>query len=169
MRIIDVLIGLPGVGKTTFARNFVISNPEWMIITLDAIREMLYGCYVYKDSDQAMVQRIAGFIVRQIAQSGRNAILDDTVMVLTKASRKELISSLRAMFYAERVQIRAIVFNYDLEICLNKRLADPRGVSSQQWKRVITDMVQEFEPVSKSEGFDKITYIDSTMKGKDLI
>lgn len=165
MKTVDVLIGLPGAGKTEYAKSFVISNPDWMIITLDAIREMLYGRYVYKDSDQSMVQRIAGFIVGQIAKSGRNVILDDTVLILTKASRKELIMSLRAMFYSEGIVIRAIVFNYDFDICLNRRLRDPRGVSSYQWKQVITELMRQYEPVYESEDFDKISFIDSTMKG----
>lgn len=164
MCIVDVLIGLPGAGKTSYARNFVITNPDWMIITLDAVREMLYGRYVYNDTDQSMMQLIAGFIVKQVVQSGRNAIIDDTVMVLTKAARRELILSLRALLYTEKIQIRAIDFSYDFEICLNRRIAEPRGVSAIHWKKVISEMVQQFEPISEFEGFDEIISIDSTIK-----
>lgn len=161
MRTFDLLIGLPGAGKTTYAKNFVNDNPGWMIVTLDAIREMLYGKYVYNDSDQAMVQRMAGFIVSEIAKSGRDAIVDDTVMVLTKAARKELVLSLRTKFYKEDISIRAIVFKYQLDICLNRRLAEPRGVSPWRWKKVVSELFRTFEPVSEFEGFDEILYIDS--------
>ncbi|HEX2958324.1 MAG TPA: AAA family ATPase, partial [Chitinispirillaceae bacterium] len=93
MQTIDILIGLPGAGKTTYARNYTANNPGWMIISVDNIREMLYGKYHYDEKDQLLVQRITGRTVKEILRYGYDLIIDDSILILTKAARRELVCS----------------------------------------------------------------------------
>ncbi|HEX2957575.1 MAG TPA: hypothetical protein VHO70_12130, partial [Chitinispirillaceae bacterium] len=82
-------------------------------------------------------------------------------LILTKAARRELVCSIRSMFYGKVIKIRAIDFKYRLDICLNRRLAEPRGVSKDHWERVITQMMEAFESMIDNELFDEVLFVDS--------
>jgi predicted kinase len=157
MREVKILIGLPGAKKTTWARSYVTSgNYNTAIITLDAIREMMYGRYDYREELEPLIYQIAVAIIRQSLRAGLDIIIDDTMLILTKQSREHLVNFLRSYLYAcGKISIQAVTFQYDQQ-CVINRTSDPRGLDPSRWLMVINEMMLKFEPVSDAEDFDSI-------------
>ena len=70
--------------------------------------------------------------------------------------------------HLERVadlKIQAVLFDVPSEICLDRRLNDPKNVFRNQvrdvdWNEVMKRMQMQMEPPEKSEGFDRIFVVD---------
>ena len=77
--------GLPASGKSSWAREFVKENPEFVIVEKDQIRKdgRLFkdGVYVHKRGDESIVVKERDRQIRQALQSGESVISSDTNLV----------------------------------------------------------------------------------------
>lgn len=69
--------GIPGSGKSTWARNFIKNNSKnWVIVNRDSIRDMLGNYWV--PSREKLVDKIEEFNICMALTSGYNVIIDAT-------------------------------------------------------------------------------------------
>ncbi len=77
--------GLPASGKSTWARQHVLENPEFVIVEKDQIRKdsRLFkgGEYVHKRGDESIVVKERDRLIRQALQNGKSVISSDTNLV----------------------------------------------------------------------------------------
>ena len=74
--VILVLQGIPASGKSTWAREFVNQNPDWIIVNRDDIRRM-FGKY-WMPNRERLVERVESDIIYTAITSNWNVIIDDT-------------------------------------------------------------------------------------------
>lgn len=77
--------GLPASGKSSWAREFVSENPNYVQIEKDEIRKdtSLFkdGQYVHKRGDEAIVIKERDRLIRKALGAGKNVIVSDTNLV----------------------------------------------------------------------------------------
>lgn len=145
-----VLVGVPGSGKSTW-----VENQEWakdcVVISTDRFVEdharknnKTYS-EVFEEFMPQAVELMAKEVVTARA-SNRDIIWDQTST--TRASRYKKFVMLPTYYKI------AVVFATPDSEELNRRLANRPGKTIPD--HVVFDMIQKFEPPTRSEGFDEI-------------
>lgn len=79
MAILVILRGLPGCGKSTYARQWVSEDPEKRAeVNRDAIRLMLGGYAVCTPAQEKMVTKVQHQAIKDLLKSGVDVISSDT-------------------------------------------------------------------------------------------
>jgi predicted kinase len=118
-----LLSGLPGAGKTTFARELAKAIP-FTHFESDAVRRGIAPAPTYASDESAKVFRTIETRAEKALRSGVNALVDATN--LTKSDRRRfhrLASRVDALFVAVRITAPDAV--------IRERLARPRDGHSQ--------------------------------------
>lgn len=118
-----ILSGLPGTGKTTFARALVATVPAAHVES-DAIRRSLARVPRYTSSENAAVFGRAENMTREALTGGQNAVLDATN--LTTPDRRRFVQLARDLD-ATVIFVRITA----PEATVKTRLAQPREGFSQ--------------------------------------
>lgn len=124
-------VGLPGSGKSTWAKAACKQNPGWIRVNKDSLREM-FGAYS-KSKEKAVI-RARDVLVTTLLQNGYNVIVDDTNL--------HPKHSIRLMELAELCHAEFLIKRFDtpLSECIKNDLNRPVSVG----ERVIRRMHQEF-------------------------
>lgn len=151
-----ILVGLPGAGKTTWAKKVLERCTGVVLVSSDAIREMLYGRYDFRPGDEEMVRRIALAAMRYAFVHRCSVILDDSLLSLTAESRDSLVEYVRTFEpLFGKLEISAITFpRMPLEHLKFVRQQDPKGLTPMHWEHVINELSAEFQSVEGNECFD---------------
>ena len=83
-------IGIPGCGKSFFAKQFIIDNPDWLRINRDDLRSKIGGPY-YDGMDnkiESQVMKERNRLILEALDKGKNFIVDE--IFLSPKSRKTL-------------------------------------------------------------------------------
>jgi predicted kinase len=151
MSTIYIAVGLPGSGKSTYAKNF-IKDKDIEYLSSDELRAV-YG----KDqSDQSVTSIVFGHIKRKVDEflkDGKNVLVD-----ATSVNRKERSDYIKtAKKYGAKVV--AIVFKMDRQglIDRNKKRGEQGGREVPTF--VIDKMLAKFEEPSYDEGIDVMIYV----------
>jgi len=151
MSIIYIAVGLPGSGKSTYAKNF-IKGKDIEYLSSDELRAV-YG----KDqSDQSVTSIVFGHIKRKVDEflkDGKNVLVDATS--INRKERSDYIKT--AKKYGAKVV--AIVFKMDRQglIDRNKKRGEQGGREVPTF--VIDKMLAKFEEPSYDEGIDVMIYV----------
>jgi predicted kinase len=151
MSTIYIAVGLPGSGKSTYAKNF-IKGKDIEYLSSDELRAV-YG----KDqSDQSVTSIVFGHIKRKVDEflkDGKNVLVDATSV--NRRERTDYITT--AKKYGAKVV--ALVFKMDRQglIDRNKKRGEQGGRVVPDW--VIDKMLTKYEEPSISEGIDEIIYV----------
>jgi len=133
MQKIIFLKGLPGSGKSTWAKQFCLDNPEYVRINKDDLRELLGNPTFSREfeSEVLFIQRKMG---ESILATGKSLIVDDT-----NFSKKHQDYWLGV---SNRLQLEFTVKTFDtpLEECISRDLAREKSVG----KDVIFDMYEKY-------------------------
>ena len=148
-----IMVGLPGSGKSTFARHYVEQSP--LMSTIWVSRDDIRYSFL-SDGDEyfSKEKEVFDFFVKAInegLEKGKKVIADATH--LNSRSRKKLLSRITV----PNIQIEAWVMDTPLEECL-KNNAKRSGRACVPDK-VIFDMFQNFEYPTFEEGFTTIATI----------
>ncbi|NJN85603.1 MAG: AAA family ATPase [Leptolyngbyaceae cyanobacterium SL_7_1] len=161
-----VLIGLPGSGKSTFARQWQRSRPDRLLISTDAIRAALFGDeaiqgswdLIWRDVERQFQQAVQQMQAGQVSA----AIYDATNAV--RRHRRAVLALARATGFAELV---GIWLDVPLPVCLSRNQQRDRSVPDAVIQRMHRRLVGA--PPSLAEGFDRlIRYTDFSPLGCPL-
>lgn len=145
-----VCVGLPGSGKSTWARKKTVKG-RTVIVCRDEIRTMLLGYYAVNPAAEKLVTDLSVRAVRDALKSGFDIVIDETD--ITRAARKRWLAFLRRTI----PKIRVVFVHFtETECNLEFRMRSPKGLSRRKWASVISGMKQHFEPPRLSEGCDTI-------------
>jgi predicted kinase len=146
-----VLVGIPGSGKTTFARRLLSRCRAMCWVSPDLIRERLYPGYERGQAEHRQMnhRRVFSIAYRELAEAleaGQDVIFDATS--LTVASRRRLLRS------AERYD--AIPIAHYFPIALPPALARNAHRHRRVPAGVIARMHAILVPPRREEGFARV-------------
>lgn len=110
-----MLVGLPGSGKSTWAKNYAAEHNEFKIISSDKIREELYPNLDYCNIDNNKVFKLTDEKVMQELKVGNSVIYDATNL---SKLRRNILMEIRSKFPDVTITIR--FFNEEIETCLKR-------------------------------------------------
>lgn len=110
-----MLKGLPGSGKSTWAKTFTDHNPEWVRINKDSIRQMIGG---YEPKKESLVLQFRNAMIDLALKDGKNVIVDDTNF---HPKHEQYFSSLAEQSKGE-VKFDVKIFDTPLEVCIENDL-----------------------------------------------
>ena len=148
---IYIAVGLPGSGKSTYAKNF-IKDKDIEYLSSDELRAK-FGS---GETDQTCTNQVFGHIKRKVDEflkDGKNVLVDATSV--NRRERADYINA--AKKYGAKVV--ALVFKMDRDglIARNQKRGEQGGRVVPDW--VIDKMLAKFEEPSTSEGIDEIIYV----------
>ena len=141
---LEILIGLPGSGKSTYAKKEHKSNSNPVYLSSDKIREELYG----NESIQGNPTEVFTLMQSRAIEALKSGI--DVFYDATNLTRKDRSGILVAT--PRYVCKQATVVFTPYEMCVERDVARERSVG----KEVIDRMIRRFQPPFYDEGFDLI-------------
>ena len=151
--VLYITVGLPGSGKSTFAKNFVKTSVTPIeYLSSDELRAV-FGS---GEEDQTVTPLVFGHIKRKVDEflkDGKNVLVD-----ATSVNRRERGDYIKiAKKYDAKVV--ALVFRMDRAglIARNKKRGNEGGRVVPDF--VIDKMLAKYEEPSKTEGIDDIVYV----------
>lgn len=144
-----MLVGIPAVGKDTWAHEYVKKHPDTIVHSSDDIREELYGDASCQESPTKVFELMRSRTLRDL-RAGKDVIYNATN--LKYKNRKSILSQVKKMTNA---------------VCLCKILVAPIEVCKERnakRERVVPDFVYDrmlgsFQIPFYNEGFDDIEII----------
>ncbi len=155
-----MLVGIPGSGKSTWARDFVLAHHGYRIVSTDALRAQLYG-------DEA-VQGDWLRIWQQVVTQWRQAIaaihqgsLEGVIYDATNARRRYRREAIAAARQTGFTSITLIWFNLPLSLALERN----RGRSQPVPADIIATMHRQLQgaPPSVQEGVDRVLVLGADL------
>jgi putative nucleotidyltransferase with HDIG domain len=139
-----VLCGLPGSGKSTYAKNKITNDPSTIWLSSDKIRERLYGDAGCQDNPSKVFEIMQKEAVDAL-NNGFDVIYDATS--ITRKARAGILDVV-----PKHVRKYCVVIWAPPEICVERDRFRERSVG----KEVIGKMLRRFEAPFYDEGFDTI-------------
>jgi predicted kinase len=141
---IVLLVGLPGSGKSTYAKRRGLP-----VLSSDVLRELLSGD-VNNQNIHARVFATLRYLLRQRLAIGQPVTVVDATN-LTRQERRPYREIARKL----DVPIEAVHFDTPLEVCLARNAARGRIVPED----VIRRMAARLQPPTPGEGFARVTIV----------
>ena len=145
------LYGLPAAGKTTFAKKFVIDNPDVIRISADDVRKELYGSEDIRGDSYKIYSVILDKMTRCL-DNDKSFIYDGTNML--KAYRLDYLCEFKD-YDVDRIIIK---FPMDKVRCLARFFARNRKIPFESVSKYYT---MNEEPPTLDEGWDRIYTLEA--------
>lgn len=151
---LQVTVGLPGCGKSTYAKQRALDGA--FVVDIDAIITMLHGgnYNLYERDFDPVYKMIEIDMVKTALLAGRDVILDKCC---NKASTRRRFAEIGNQL---QVRTEVVVFdNCSIDQLVARRMTNSRGHSADYWRKVIQKRIELMEPVNyQEEGFDSISH-----------
>lgn len=135
-----VTVGLPGSGKSFFARRFADTFGA-PLISFDEIRDGLFEQQSYSNDEDYIVARVAGLQLRELIKTKKTIVIDGGHN--PKVSREELSRVARTAGYTTLV----IWIQADERIAKSRAMKRRQNKDDDQFNRSLTD--EEFTTLSR--------------------
>lgn len=155
VRTVWLCVGLPGAGKSSWARRKVRER-RVVAVCRDDIRTMLLGRYGVVEAVEPLVERLAFVAVRSALRKGFDVVVDETN--ITRVGRERWVRWVKRSI--PRVRTIAVWFP-EMVRNVEWRMRDPKGLPRREWEAVVRRMRGLFEPPSPAEGFDRVMVVRS--------
>lgn len=148
-------IGLPGSGKSTWAKYMARHDHNLFIVSADAIRTMTRGYYLYNKDLEPTISYLSYSMTRDLLQLGKSVIVDECN--LTSQSRLEYVELARD----QEAEVIYVEFTTDVETCKLRRITTKeRGLDNGTWDLVIEKLSTIKEMTLPAEGYNKKFYVN---------
>lgn len=149
---IIIMQGLPGSGKSTYAKEYVLNNPMTVRVNRDDLREMMFGSLPWHGKREGQVVGAEKHMVREALAGGYSVIVDDTNLRPKTLKMWEDFYCLNVSGH-EVVNMHKPPFNVPVELCVQR---DKQRVGKAQvGKAVIHRMALEAGLIPWWEGSPK--------------
>ena len=142
-----LLVGPPGVGKTTYAKQYISEYSTAIHLSSDFIRKELYGDETTQGDPHEVFSLMQSRAVEAL-NNGNSVVYDATNM--TRKDRAGIIAACPKF-----VNIEAHIIWAPIETCIKRDAARERTVG----KAVIDKMLKRFQAPYYDEGIDKIEIV----------
>jgi predicted kinase len=139
--LIVIVCGLPGVGKTTIAKDLA-PLINGVVLSTDKIRKELMPNPTYKKQEKKLIYNVLLIVAKYLHQAGMNCILDATFN--TENSRKELRKKLGLS--REQICIVECICPDDIVI---SRLKDRKNDYSDADISIYKKMKRIYQPIKE--------------------
>lgn len=142
-----LLVGVPGSGKTTYAKKYIEAKPNTLHLSSDTIRQELYG----DESIQGNPAEVFSLMQKRAVESlneGHDVLYDATNV--TRKDRASIIG-----ICPKFTKIEAHIIWAPIETCIERDAARDRTVG----KAVIDKMLKRFQAPYYDEGIDEIKIV----------
>ncbi len=152
MNTLIIMCGLPGCGKSTYARYLIELNPDWKYVSRDEVRYKYVSDQAhYYDHEYEVYKEFCNQISMHLI-NGETVIADATH--LTKGSRKKLLENLSIT----PDKIYVVVMTTKFETCFNRNKTRV-GITCVPDKSMYSMKNRYQKPNPRVETFiDKIIY-----------
>lgn len=121
-QIILMTRGLPGSGKSTYAKQLVSEEPDrWVRVNKDSLRDMFHDG-VWSKGRESIVINLQRELVKSALVDGKSVIVDDTNF----AEKHE--NYYRELAETEGVKFELVEFDTSVEECIKRDLLRPKPV-----------------------------------------
>lgn len=134
MKRIYLLKGLPGSGKSTWAKRYQAEHPDTVRVNKDDLRAMLHNSK-YSKGRERFVLSVRDFVVEQALISGHDVIVDDTNLSPSHLARMKEI----AARHSAEVVTKSFL-DVPIEECIARDLTRLNSVG----ERVIRQMYRQY-------------------------
>ena len=153
-----VCCGVPGCGKSTYIKNYC---EGFVHISFDDILVAVEGKYKFNENHNKLYRKVLNHLFVEAVVAEFDVVVDMTCSTLK--SRTKWLSRLRQLEAEHDLApytTTLLVFEYDLNTCVQRRESDPRA-NDCNWRAVISEMHERIvaEPPSENEGWDKVERI----------
>lgn len=154
-----ILIGLPGSGKSSLAKQLIAEHPEQLLISTDAIRAQLFGdeatqgpwLWVWRKVRQEFCSAV--LVINQ--ERSRVAIYDATNT--RRRNRRQVFALAREAGFTH---ITGLWLDTPLPVCLKRNQQRDRQVPEPVILQMHRQLVDA--PPRLSEGFDRLIYVEGS-------
>lgn len=165
MAVIYVMMGLPGSGKSTFAKDLLNVYPvlkeHSVIVSRDEIRfSIVREDEAYFSHEKEVTKQLWDTINKYLAED-KNVFIDQTS--LTPRSRRWLLQHIHGYDKAILIWI-----DENLETCINRN-KNRKGTRTYVPEDSIRNMAFSLKPPSLAEGFDIIMHYDGEKQKLTII
>lgn len=152
-----MLVGIPAVGKDTWAREYIEKHPYTVIHSSDDIREELYGDASHQGSPIKVFEQMRSRTLRDL-RAGKDVIYNATN--IKYKDRKSILSQLKKI---DNLTCYCKIFVAPVEVCKERNAKRDRAVPDFVYDR----MLKSFQVPFYEEGFASIEVI-KTWDGSEL-
>lgn len=140
MRKVILMRGLPGSGKSTYAKNLVSENPNmYKRINRDDLR-MMFDNGTTSDGNEKFVKKVRDILIMKALEEGKHVIVDDTNLSEKNETRiRQLVGEYNKANNAD-VQVEIKEMDTPLDECLARDAAREKPVGA----KVIKTMHRQF-------------------------
>ena len=142
-----LLIGIPGAGKSTYAKEYIDTHVNVIHLSSDVTRKELYG----DESIQGDPSEIFPLMQKRVVEALNNG--NDVIYDATNMTRKDRVGIIGVC--PKFVQIEAHIIWTPIEECIKRDATRDRTVG----KEVIDRMVKRFQAPYYDEGIDIIKIV----------
>lgn len=154
-----ILKGLPASGKSTYAKELVSVNHNWVRVNKDDLRAMMNGG-VFSGKLEKHIVRTERELVENALKLGKNVIVDDTNF----NPNHEIF--FRALAYQYSAEVEVKFFDIPLAMCIDRDNKRPNGVGETVIRRMYNQYLKPKPAVyERDESLPKaiICDIDGTL------
>jgi len=138
----DILIGLPGSGKSTYTRRRMLDG--YTVINKDQLIYMCHGgSYDFREDMAILYDKMFLSLIRTACLHGDNIIVDDVNLSMYD----------RALVLQQIPRYYKVKFTYwkpNFELNVANRSMEPRGYTSEMWRVIIEKMLAKLDDPSDS-------------------
>lgn len=135
------LIGLPASGKSTWTKEFLKKNPDWVSVSRDDFRYMFRNEDKVEPKGEEMITSLVVTSVRAALSKGYNVILDETHCKIS--SIKHTIEA-----YKDMASVEFMYFDVPVRVCLERNAKRERKVPEdviERMARSLKDLLDVFD------------------------
>jgi len=116
---IKILVGIPGCGKSTWSKSYILENPNTKRINRDDLRNMLDAGKL-TDGNENFLRVLRLEMVKMCLALDKHVVLDDTNCYASKLEETIYAIRLMASQMNKEIEIEIVDFDVDVDTCVER-------------------------------------------------